>query len=302
MRAKGLGNRGFSLVEVLLALTIFGIVMAIAYGSVVQFMQTRSDLDATVSAQAKLRRIVEVFTQDLRSAVFGGLASTPYPTGRNSISFALIDGGAGYPVLPHDSGNNNSFKQAAEVKILALATQVSQIGINRGDYVLMVNSNGDGVILPVTNVNAVGGQANRWHVVHAGCGNTIDYTPNTLLFRVRAVGLSYDPATKQLSYKEGSGNPLPMAFDLTGFRIDYVYEAGSQDVLVNPGPYNYGAPSASPPYQFTAAGKTYTLKRLSLTLSAGFASRGRTIERTYTSQVELSSNTQYQVKRIIPCQ
>lgn len=293
--------RGFTLVELLLALSILGVVLAIAYGGVVQFMHTRSDLDAVVSAQAKLRRIVEVFTQDLRSAVFGGLVSTPYPTGQSSVSFALIEGGAGYPVLPHDSGNNNSFKQAAEVKILALATQASQIGIARGDRVLLVNQNGDGIILPVTEVNPVGGQANRWRVVHAGCGNTIDYTPNTLLFRIRTLGFKYDPATRELLYKEGAGDPLPVAFDLDRFRIDFVYEAGNQDVLVNPTGYDYANPSGVPPYQVQSGGKTYTLKRLSLTLGAGFLSRGRFMDRSYTSQVELSSNTQYQVKQVLHC-
>lgn len=297
----GKSRLGLTLVELLLALLILGILTAIAYGGMVQFMQARSDLDASVSAQAKLRRIVEVFTQDLRSAVFGGLASTPYPTGRRSISFALIEGGAGYPVLPHDSGNNASFKNATEAKIVVLATSENQIGIASGDYVLMVNANGDGVILPVTQVNPVGGQPNRWHVVHAGCGNTIDYTPNTLLFRVRTLGFRYDPQTKQLVYREGAGGEVPMAFDLSDFRIGYVYEAASQDVLTDPPEYAYDQPTGAPPYQVQNSGKTYTLRRLALTLSAGFLSRGRNMDRTYTSLVELASNTQYAVRRILPC-
>lgn len=292
---------GFTLLELLLALVILATVMAIAYGGMVQFMGFRSDLDAAASLQAKLRRIVEVFTQDLRSAVFGGLASTPYPSGEGSISFALIDGGAGYPVLPHDSGSNSSFKQAAEAKILVLASQASDIGISAGDYVLMVNANGDGVILPVTRVNAVGGQPNRWHVVHAGCGNTIDYTPNTLLFRVRTLGFRYNPNTKELVYRDGSGGEIPVAFSLSRFAIRYVYEAGQGDVLVNPGGYSYANPTGTPPFQVTQNNKTYTLRRLSLVLGAEVFSRGRSVDRVYTSQVELSSNTQYQVRRIVPC-
>lgn len=64
-------RRGFTLVELLLALAILATLLAVAYGGVIQFMQSRSDLEAAINAQAKLRRIVEVFTQDLRSAVFG---------------------------------------------------------------------------------------------------------------------------------------------------------------------------------------------------------------------------------------
>jgi len=139
-------RRGFTLVELLLALAILATLLAVAYGGVIQFMQSRSDLEAAINAQAKLRRIVEVFTQDLRSAVFGGLSATPYPSGNASVSFALIEGGAGYPVLPHDSGDNQSFKRATEVKIVVLAEALSDVGIAPGDEVLMVNNLGDGAI------------------------------------------------------------------------------------------------------------------------------------------------------------
>ncbi|KGQ22989.2 PulJ/GspJ family protein [Thermus filiformis] len=296
-------KKGFTLLELLIAMVILGALMAVAYGGVVQFMQARSDLDATASAQAKLRRIVEVFTQDLRSAVFGGLSALPYPTGANSLSFALIEGGAGYPVLPHDSGSNNSFKQAAEAKIVVLASQVGEIGIVPGDYVLMVNSAGDGVLLPVTSVNPVGGEPNRWHVVHAGCGNTIDYTPNTLLFRVRALGFRFDPSTGDLLQREGAGGEVPLAFGLRRFRVDYVYESPSGNVWTNPSVYPFSNPTGAPPRQFTdpSTGQTYTLERLGITLESRFLSRGREIGRTYTSQVELSSNAQYQVRQILPC-
>ncbi|SDE57693.1 prepilin-type N-terminal cleavage/methylation domain-containing protein [Thermus arciformis] len=302
-------RKGLTLLELLLALAILGTVLALAYGAVVQFMQSRSDLDATVSAQAKLRRIVEVFSQDLRSAVLGGIAATPYPSGRGSISFALLEGGAGYPVLPHDSGSNSSFKQAAEAKIVVLASDPDQIGITPGDFVLMVNNAGDGVILPVTQVNRVGGEPNRWHVVHAGCGNTIDYTPNTLLFRVRTLGFRYDPIGRQLVYREGRGDEVdevPVAFDLDRFELHYVYEAAFGDTVTDPSgdnytpSYDFTNPTSAPPYQVTqgTTGKVYSLRRLSVTLEASFLSRGRRFSRTYTSQVELSSN---QAKRILAC-
>lgn len=298
---SGKNRSGLTLLEILLALLVLGILLAIAYGGMVQFMGMRSDLDAAVSAQAKLRRIVEVLTQDLRSAVFGGLTATPYPSGRRSISFALIDGAAGYPVLPHDSGNNESFRNASEVKIVALAAQANQIGISSGDYVLMVNNSGEGVILPVTQVNPVAGQGNRWHVVHAGCGNTIAYTPNTLLFRVRTLGFRYDSQARELLYREGNGTEMPVAFDLSDFQIGYVYEATPQDVLTDPPGYPYEQPTGSPPRQVVQGEKTYTLRRLALTLSAGFASRGRNVDRTYTSMVDLASTTQYTATTIVPC-
>ncbi|RTG96196.1 prepilin-like protein [Thermus scotoductus] len=290
-------RKGFTLLELLLAMSLLALLMALAYGGVVEFLKWRSDLDALASAQAKLRRIVEVFTQDLRSAVFGGLSGSPYPTGETSLSFALIEGGAGYPVLPHDAGPNQSFERASEVKILAPVGNASELGIAQGDTVLMVNNAGDGVLLPVTNVSPVSGEPGRWHIVHAGCGNTITYTPNTLLFRVRTLGLRYNPETKVLEAGVGTGSPVPLAFDLSRFRVDYIYEATRGDVLVNPSL----PPGQTPPNEVSHNNRTYTLRRLQLVLETGFPSRGRMLSRSYTAQVELSSNTQYDVKQILPC-
>ena len=306
-------RRGFTLVELLLALAILATLLAVAYGGVIQFMQSRSDLEAAINAQAKLRRIVEVFTQDLRSAVFGGLSATPYPSGNASVSFALIEGGAGYPVLPHDSGDNQSFKRATEVKIVVLAEALSDVGIAPEDEVLMVNNLGDGVILPVTDVKPVEGGL---EVVHDECGNTIDYTPNTLLFRVRTLGFRFDPTTRRLVYREGREGggeevkEVPVAFDMERFEIHYVYEGAFGDTVTDPPGgaftpgYDFARPTGAPPYQVTevATGKVYTLRRLSLVLEARFPSRGRPVSRTYTAQVELAANTQYQAKRIVPCE
>ncbi|MDM7325109.1 MAG: prepilin-type N-terminal cleavage/methylation domain-containing protein [Thermus sp.] len=288
---------GFTIFELLLALAILGVVLALAYGGVVQFLQVRTDLDAQINGQAKLRRVVEVLTQDLRGAVLGGLAPSPYPAGSQSISFALMDGGAGFPVMPHDSGNNTSFPQASEVRILAMG---GTPGIANDDWALMVNGAGDGVLFRVTQVNAVG--QNLWHVVHAGCGNTITYTPNTILLRVRTLGLRYDPKDRLLLYRENAANPIPMAFNLTRFRIDYVYEAASGVVLTNPDGYNYQNPTGTPPFQIQNGNQTYTLRRLALTLSTSFPARGREVERTYTSLVELPALTQLQAQRIQACQ
>ncbi|MFX9877870.1 hypothetical protein ABTP36_19595, partial [Acinetobacter baumannii] len=87
----------------------------------------------------------------------------------------------------------------------------------------------------------------------------------------RTLGFRYNPQTKELVYKEGAGGEIPVAFDLSDFRIGYVYEAASQDVLTDPSGYAYDQPTGVPPHQVQSSGKTYTLRRLALTLSAGFA-------------------------------
>ncbi len=293
MRAR----RGFTLTELLIALGILATLMAAAYGAVVQAIRFQSDQEAVTSLQAKLRRVMEVFTQDLRSAVFGGITNHPYPSGAESISFALVDGGAGYPALPHDSGSNNSFKRAAEVKVISLVASTADLGIRRGDTVLMVNANGQAVLLPVTNVNPVGGGPNRWHIVHAGCGNTIDYTPNTLVFRVVTLGFRYDPATRTL-WEQRGGVERPLAFNLSHFRIEYVYRAPNGRDVVNPTGYDA---TGTPAIEFDGPGGTYTLRRLQVRLGAEKPSRGRVIERAYVGQVELASNSTYRVREVLSC-
>jgi len=282
--------------ELLLATALLGLILAMAYAPLVQSLQIRSDQETAASVQARMRRVLEVFTQDLRSAVFGAITNTPYPSSVTSVSFALIEGGAGYPVLPHDQGGSQSFRTASETKILQMVADQSQVDIQRGDNVLMVNASGQAVLLPVTNVNPVGGEPNRWHIVHAGCGNTIDYTPNTLLFRVRTLGFKYRADTRTLLVNDGL--EMPLAFEISRFRIDYVYRTGSGNEVINPPGY---AASGTPAQVFNYEGRLYTLRRLQLVFASEELSRGKKVERTYTGQVELSNNPTYQVKEVVPC-
>ncbi|MGQ9754201.1 MAG: PulJ/GspJ family protein [Thermaceae bacterium] len=284
-----MGKKGFTLLEVVVALFLLGVLMGAAYSAIVSFTRDRAQLDARASAQAKLRRIVEVLTQDLRSMALGGLASDPYPTGERSISFVLLEGGGGYPVLPHNAGGQ-SFEEENMVELLA----PDGLDINPGDTVLLVNASGQAVLLPVTGVRAAWNS--RFYVDHAGCRNTISYTPNTLLFRVRKLGLRYTPEDQTLYAHLGMGE-VPMAFNLKSFRLDYVYVAPGGGVLVNPPGYDYSNPTGSPPGTVQQGGVDYSLKRLSVTLSTEV----RGVSRSYTAQVDLLEGTPYGVRSIRPC-
>src|SRR5690606_5790547 len=108
---------GMTLIETLVALFVSGIVATIATTGVVNVLRVQAVNEAATSAPAKLRRVTEVLTQELRSAVLGGVTNAPYASNNTQISFLLLDGGAGYQVLPHDSGKNSSFVEAANVDI-----------------------------------------------------------------------------------------------------------------------------------------------------------------------------------------
>lgn len=283
---------GFTLIELLVSLAVLGTVLAMAATALVEGLRMHADQEAVTTGQAKLRRVVEVFTQDLRSSVMGAIMDRPFTSGASSVSFALLDGGAGYPVLPHDSGNNNSFKTARNVKFVAPDTSVAELGIGPGDQALMVNANGQAILLDATSVSQTGG---TWHLVHAGCGNTIDYTPNTLLFVVRSLGLQYDAGTGTVLQRAGSGATAALAFGVSRFRIDYVY--------VTPGGATVTNPTGFPARRLSGAGgESLSLARLRVVLGTSSPSfGGRAVERTYTGSVELSNNAQVNVDRVVPC-
>ncbi|WP_027892946.1 PulJ/GspJ family protein [Calidithermus chliarophilus] len=277
--------RGFTLIEILVALAVLITVTAIAYNGMIQSLQTQSDQEAATNSQAKLRRVMEVITQDLRSAIFGGIINQPYTPTARAVSFGLIDGGAGYPVVN---------KQDQYADILSAAATASALGIGVNDQLLMVNG-AQSIVLPVSGV-AQNGQPSQWRLSHSSCRNPLAYAPTgTLVFRIRAMGIRYDPDQDTLYTREG-GTEQAMAFDITNFRIDYVYTSSSGTLRT----WDFSG-GAFPGMTFTDAGTTYTLQRLQVVMEAREISRGRAITRTYTGQVELLNNGTYAIGTVVSC-
>ena len=288
---------GFTMIELLIALGILATVIAIVSTSISATLNAHRTSEDITSSQAKLRRITEVFSQELREAVLGGISNQPYASAANSISFSLLDGGAGYPVLPHDSGNNNSFKNAANVKIIAPVADADELELE-GGQALMVNASGDAIIFDVNNTQKVGGATSvEVNVVHPGCANTIDYTANTLLFKVRTVGYEYNADSNTLYSKEGNGAQRPMAFNLGNFQIEYIYMKSDSTPIVRSTPLV--DENNAPIREGVVNGDSVILKRLQLVLGTekgnGFA------ERTYTSQVDLSGDQSFNIQKVITC-
>jgi prepilin-type N-terminal cleavage/methylation domain-containing protein len=283
--------KGFTIIEILIALAIFGILIAIASGAIVQYLRVQSDQEAVTSAQAKLRRVTELVSQEMRGAVFGSIiaddADNNYDSDKDSISFLLLDGGAGYPVLPHDSGNNASFPSAANLQISSSSADTTTLGIDDGNELLMVNAKGEALLFTATNVSKNGGA--EWRITHSGgCKNTIEYTPNTLLFKVRTFAVRHDLTSKTLFARE-NGLEQTLAWNISEFKIDYVYEQGSVTKIDEP-----GYPAKDLPNGFS-------LKRLQFVASTKELSRGKEIERTYSSQIEIADNNQIAIGGLTVC-
>lgn len=278
-------SRGFTLIETLIALAIFLILIGMVFQTTTRYLQVRSEQDAATTAQAKLRRIVEVLTQDLRSAVLGAITDVPYSSDNDSISFGLIDSTA-YNALSFNSSDDY-------VDVTSTNTPAFGSG-----YALMVNNVGNGVVFGVSAVQDLGGD--HWRIRHSGCGNTITYTLNTLVFPIRIMGINYNAAQKTLVANDGT-NTFPYAFNITNFQIDYVYYDNSNGTtVINPPGFN---PSNAPPLkQFGGStGNRYTLQRLRFTLATTETARGKTFTRKLVSNVELSNNATFNIRRVVPC-
>lgn len=294
-------RQGLTLLEMLIAVGILGIIFLITSQGIVTSLNVQASQESVTSSQAKLRRVTEVLTQELRSAVLGAISNQPYASSPSAISFVLLNGGAGYQVLPHDSGLNSSFKRAANVQVIAAVPNAGALGL-QGNQALMVNDAGQAVIFDVTDVTRRGGAGSlEYNVVHPGCANTIDYTENTLLFSVQSVGFSYVDTSQTLFQRSGSAAAVPLAFDLSTFRIDYIYQQDDGTIYTRTTPLldANGVPSRTG----VIGGFPVTLVRLQVVLGSNALAADRsTSERIYSSQIELASTAgSRNIEAVSPC-
>lgn len=291
-------TQGFTLLEALIALAIFGLIAVMATTGVSGALRAQSLNEAVTTSQSRLRRVTEVFTQELRGAVLGGVTNAPYTSNDHQVSFVTLVGGAGDPVLKHDYGKNKSFQTANNLDLLWGQTGVDPATVLEGHHLMMVNNNGDAIVFQVTNVQKQGNGA--YNVVHAGCANTIAYTDNrTLTMQSRSVGFRFDAATGTLYMKEGSNSEVPMAFDLGSVAIQYVYLTDAGTTVVRSTPLTNSA--GDPVRVGTIGGQSATLQRIGLAVSASTrASRGD-VKRTVSGQVEMSSRHSFSIDQVTIC-
>lgn len=308
-RAPGAPRRsrgGVTVLEMLLALAVLATMMAIAYGAMSAGLRGEQQQAAITSQQATLRRLAEVVTQDVRGAVFGGLSNQPYRTDGDSLSFTLLDGGAGYHVQSDDPA---AFPDAAAIDVVTdvegaslAAKEAAMEAEFEGRQAMLVNGNRQAVLLRIARVDPHPANDGRtWRLAIAGgsCANMIAHTPNTLLLAVRTVGLEYDPAAETLFQHTEAGGRQPLAFDLADFSVDYVYQGSDGSVERRDAPYTNA--SGAPRKHEVRGGVTLELRRIFLNLRAEEAIQGGSVERVYSAPVDLAANQVFTVGEVSPC-
>jgi len=262
---------GFTLIETLISLALLMILLGLVYGGLRQFMQAREYLDTTTSAQAKLRRVLEVVTQDLRSAVFGAITDTPYTSNQSAVSFALL----GKKTDDGDYISQSGYKVISpavpmwEMSFFTVISSPNVPDLEAGDYIMLVSpTEKKGVIMPLTTapVPTIPG---KWMLTHLGCPNTVSYTPDTMVFPVVLYGIRYDADKNELLLKENS-QESPLAFDIDDFKVEYLPNRNEA-------------------------------KQLRVTLKTKEQTRSREIEREYTSIIDLYSNASFEIEEVVSC-
>jgi prepilin-type N-terminal cleavage/methylation domain-containing protein len=270
--------RGVTLIEMLISMSIFAVVAFLTFMVVTGALRYNSRQQATVAAQAKLRRVVEVVSQEFRGALFGGISNSPYVSNQNQVSFYLLDQGAGYTLMP-DAG----FSTASSFRVLAgNEPNLSQvILIDPGDPYATPARDPLAKIFPVSNV--MFSDTDIWIINHAGCTNGMNHLSALQAFGARSVGFRLDSASNIL-YLSENGQEYPMAFDITKFELAYVYTKSdtTQEKRTTP----YLDSNNLPAKIYTGGSQPATLTELQFTLSTIEKGNGD-VERVYTGQIPL---------------
>lgn len=264
--------RGMTLVEMLIAMAILGIVLLITSSGIIQSLQVNRLAEDAANTQSKLRRISEVISQELRSAVMGGLTNLPVNSDSSGISFALLSGDGGLPV----TGNPH------QLRTQVFASDPAALEELVGAPALIIDGAGTAILIDEID-NTSGSE-----LYHDSCAIIKNHPVNTRLYSASALGFSYNADTQILSQHTLDQHGLqevPFAFGLSRFEIAYEYDAGGGNTQV----LNAPAPSGSPHFpspEFDQGGETYQLARLRLTIASN--SEDDDIEREYVSYIELS--------------
>lgn len=241
---------------------LLSLLLALAFGGMLQGVGLQSRTDTQVSIDSNLRRVMQIVTQDLRNMSYGMVSSTPYASGASSISVALATDNAVHPVMGPASG----FQGANTTQILLpSATSWPTNSL----FALVHSGRQQATILKLTSALSASGAAT---LQHNGQTNTVCWANNNFVQRVETAGYSYD-SSKRVLYRATQNDAglvqVPLAFNVSAFTLSYVTNTGSA----------YTSPGAIPPGQ--------TLSRIAITVSVDGRTSSGDMRRSLNGSVEI---------------
>lgn len=154
MRARRIGSRGFTLVEVLLALTLTVMIVAVLYGVVFSTVDTRQRLAGYNEAGLIADRITDMIAEDLESihvGVYdGGESFVAEQRGSNGFELTLISSAP--QRMPDPEGEKQGVRGFREVQYVTVRSR------DRSGYLELWRREA-----PVDDNAIKGGQFNRLH-------------------------------------------------------------------------------------------------------------------------------------------
>ncbi len=268
--------RGFTLVELLISMSILLIILGLAFTAFTDALRQQRATESTTSLESSLRRTTQIITQDLRNSAYGLLTSQPYVSGNTSISIARLTDTAVHSV----TGPAALFQTANTVQV------ITPPGFSwpAGTQFLLINptpAQKTATSHMLTAAVTAGGTVN---LAHAATLNTICFSPDNLVQRVNLVGYSLN-ATQQILYRSSQGTETPLAYGVSGFSVTYI------DTAVTTYTQMQDVPASA------------TLARVGLTLDMQRTEQGRVKTRSLSSSVEIPkvfTLTNAPLKYIVP--
>jgi len=272
-------NPGFTLVELMVSLAIFGLVMVGIFGVYLSTQRSTNTQEQVVDLQQNLRVGLESISRDLRWAGFliGSTANPIANAGTNTVTINTISGSRKVAQIA------TGFDSPSAISTIKTITLKEPIDLKIGDLVriirpanasqpvprvLLLTSDSSSTSLSIKGFNSAQ-VFNEGDIVaeYVGSATPSDLNPNTITYSLIATTGS-PIGTNDLIRNSGTGNEI-VASGITSLTFSYLLDAGTEP---------------ADPSTITDLGD---IRAVRVTLEGGAASISGTKNRAMTSLVAL---------------
>lgn len=223
---RKLCTEGFTLVELLLAMAILTVALALVFIVLNQGVDMQQRTERDVSLDTSLRRVSQIVAQDIRNSPYGVLTSVPYPSTATSFSVFKATDSAVQAVV----GPTTNFRNSTAVSIL------TPNGFNwpSNTSFLLINPAQANTTLLKTSAAVTG--SGTVNLPHGTQINTVCQTANSIVQRGIPIGVQYN-AAQRILYRQvqrpDATETVPLAYGMTAFIVTYIGTNGSSYSALN---------------------------------------------------------------------